>query len=346
MIEYRAASIGPAALQALSEDCEALVMGTTSHGVFIRANSRVIFISFEAYRGPLTITLNGPTDRLRSVTTGSTAIISSGRLILPSADTLISVERGELWRPANAGHPARPPAERLDSLRAIAKEVLARRGDVGFGALLLPVLGLPDAGRAVSLMIGTSRKATSTLSGGSQAFREPQSKGAILQEIRPQVASFDCMARNMPLRSGCFRDVRMLSTILELREALRTDLSCAAEIACGLLGIGQGLTPSGDDVVVGLLLMLNRWQAALWPDGDLDSLNRRVVESAYTRTTLLSANLIECAALGQADERLINVVDCIVTGHPSESECVPHVLGWGASSGIDALVGMALAVTC
>ena len=274
MIEYRAASIGQMAFQVLSENREAFVIGTTSHGVFIRAGDRIIFISFEAYRGPLTLTLNPPTNRLRSVTAGSTAIISSGRLILPSADTIISVERGDMWRPANAGHPARTPAERFESLCYLAREVLACRGDVGFGALLL------------------------------------------------------------------------LSTILELREALRTDLSCAAEIACGLLGIGQGLTPSGDDVVMGLLLMLNRWRAALWPDGDLDSLNRRVVESAYTRTTILSANLIECAALGQADERLINVVDCIVIGHPSESECVPLVLGWGASSGIDALVGMALAVTC
>jgi len=274
MIEYRAASIGQMAFQVLSENREAFVIGTTSHGVFIRAGDRIIFISFEAYRGPLTLTLNPPTDRLRTVHVGASATIASGRLVLPAADTLISAEHADVWCPSDTACPVRTPDERFESRCYLAREVLACRGDVGFGALL------------------------------------------------------------------------MLPTILQLRESLCRGLSYAAEIACGLLGTGRGLTPSGDDVVMGLLLMLNRWQAALWPDGDLDPLNRRVVESAYTRTTTLSANLIECAALGLADERLINVADCILTGSPRESECVPHVLGWGASSGIDALVGMALAVTC
>ena len=86
--------------------------------------------------------------------------------------------------------------------------------------------------------------------------------------------------------------------------------------------------------------MLNRWQRSnAWRD-----LNQRVIEAAYQRTTTISANLIECAADGQADERLMKVVDGIVTGTPSIDECVNCILDWGNSSGIDALAGMAVAV--
>ena len=74
-------------------------------------------------------------------------------------------------------------------------------------------------------------------------------------------------------------------------------------------------------------------------------MNRAVIEAAYRATTTISANLIECAAAGQGDERLITVVDGIATGSASIDECVECVLDWGSSSGIDALVGMAIAVT-
>ena len=114
----------------------------------------------------------------------------------------------------------------------------------------------------------------------------------------------------------------------------------------GLLGVGRGLTPSGDDFIIGLLLALNRWRVGSWPHSGLRRLNQEVTDAAYQRTTRLSANMIECAALGEADERLVAVADCISVGDPPEAECVSRVLGWGASSGTDALIGMAVAVTC
>ncbi len=127
----------------------------------------------------------------------------------------------------------------------------------------------------------------------------------------------------------------------------------AAERAIELLGYGRGLTPSGDDAMVGLLLLLNRFprmnsrtdttnmlKQAQW----LTDFNRQVSQAAYRRTTTLSANLIECAARGEADERLITLADGIATGSASVAQCVECVLGWGSSSGIDALTGMALVV--
>jgi len=48
---------------------------------------------------------------------------------------------------------------------------------------------------------------------------------------------------------------------------------------------------------------------------------------------------------GGSDERLVNVADGLLTGNPGESECISYALEWGDSSGVDALVGMAVALT-
>ena len=110
------------------------------------------------------------------------------------------------------------------------------------------------------------------------------------------------------------------------------------------LGAGSGLTPSGDDFLTGLLLAMNRWEAVLWPADNLGETNHLVVESAYRKTTRLSANLIELATLGQGDERLIDMVDQLMSDAPFEPATVLDLLDWGSSSGMDAFVGMAVAL--
>ena len=133
----------------------------------------------------------------------------------------------------------------------------------------------------------------------------------------------------------------LLERLIMLHSALQAG-NCQATIAglTSLLGQGRGLTPSGDDVVIGLLLMLNRWHT----DRDWTEVNRTVIAAAYQRTTTISANLIDCAADGQGDERLITVADGIAAGLVPIDECVNCVLSWGSSSGVAALAGMAVVV--
>jgi len=111
------------------------------------------------------------------------------------------------------------------------------------------------------------------------------------------------------------------------------------------LGLGAGLTPAGDDFILGFLLCLNRWQGALSPGVDLESLNRQMVRSAYRRTTQLSANLIECATLGLADERLVNGLDWLLSGETTDPDVLGNLLGWGNSSGVSVLAGFATALS-
>lgn len=112
-----------------------------------------------------------------------------------------------------------------------------------------------------------------------------------------------------------------------------------------LIGFGAGLTPSGDDLIAGLLLALNRWRDVLAPRLELASLNQAILQLVNSRTTTLAANLIQCATQGQADERLITALDGIMTGIPDATTCALTLSQWGHSSGIDALCGMALALT-
>ena len=109
-----------------------------------------------------------------------------------------------------------------------------------------------------------------------------------------------------------------------------------------LLGLGSGLTPAGDDLAAGLLLSLVRWGHVLAPGLDGRALGREVIRLAYGKTTTLAANLIECAAQGQANERLVITLDGMVTGQTDPVTCATYLANWGHTSGLDSLLGMAL----
>lgn len=127
---------------------------------------------------------------------------------------------------------------------------------------------------------------------------------------------------------------------------LQADLQAALSALEQLTGLGGGLTPSGDDLIAGLLLAYNRWRDELRPRVDLEGFNSTVVQMAYQKTTLLSANLIDCAAQGQAGCRLLAALDGALSGNASPQACAQALLQWGNSSGCDAFTGMVLAVQC
>lgn len=138
---------------------------------------------------------------------------------------------------------------------------------------------------------------------------------------------------------------RALEHIQGARQALqlsRPDTALAHLLK--LMGLGRGLTPSGDDFIAGMLLVYNRWHTVVAAPVDLSGLNRALSQNAYTKTTTLSANIIESAAQGVGDERLLQALDGIITGHTDENTCVRLLTRYGSSSGVDALAGMAVAL--
>jgi hypothetical protein len=138
---------------------------------------------------------------------------------------------------------------------------------------------------------------------------------------------------------------QLLPAIQNIQIALKQkDSPRLAEALGSLSGLGGGLTPSGDDLTLGVLLASSRWGELLLPGLDRVELAAQVMQRSRQATSNLSASLIACAALGQADPRLIAVLDGLLTGQPGASECAAGLAEWGNSSGLDALLGMSLVI--
>jgi hypothetical protein len=122
----------------------------------------------------------------------------------------------------------------------------------------------------------------------------------------------------------------------------RDDLLTAASSVRSLIGLGAGLTPSGDDLLVGYLAGL--WCAVL-DNSDLAqfvaNLGKAVVRLSR-RTTDISRAYLYHAARGQVSSRLADLAEAICRGENSERllTIAESAMRVGHTSGMDAVTGM------
>ncbi len=137
---------------------------------------------------------------------------------------------------------------------------------------------------------------------------------------------------------------KVLDGLKELRIAIKEQQPAKfVKAAQAIIGRGRGLTPAADDCIAGVLLALNRWQGIV--DGfDLAAVNEALVGLAWAKTTSLSATIIHAAVHGQADERILRVLDGVITGNAAGND-LEDLVQMGHSSGVDSLVGICLALT-
>jgi hypothetical protein len=111
-----------------------------------------------------------------------------------------------------------------------------------------------------------------------------------------------------------------------------------------LVGLGPGLTPSGDDVLAGLLVTLRHLGAATGVERAVRLggwLAAAVTFDARTRTTPLSATLLHCAARGEACPEVIAVLRGLAGRQPLEP-ALRRLHGLGHTSGADLAQGIAI----
>lgn len=123
----------------------------------------------------------------------------------------------------------------------------------------------------------------------------------------------------------------------------RGDLARAVDAAERIVGLGPGLTPSGDDALAGLLLALRLLGGAV-PGGGralwlADWLSAAVTAYADDRTTSLAATLLRCAARGQASVEAGAVLRGIA-GQDPIAPAVGRLLASGHTSGADLAWGL------
>lgn len=291
---YEVEWIGELAYDSISTDQSGSVLGLSSRGIFIKTEDKwLIFLSFESFRGPLTINLSTSLDSILPISRGMNLRITARQIVFPETNLVISVQNPVVWQPQPPPVPPLPESERQERLVSSANYILASEKGIGLGTMLPRLLNFT---------------------------RQP--------DHQPQDSS--------PLQAN----------ILQLQSEMMSSFRLpAAESLIRLLGSGSGLTPSGDDFVCGVLLALNRWNGAIFDRNDLVHLNQQVIDAAYRKTTTLSANLIECATLGLADERLIEALNWLVSGKEKEPTHIDVILGWGGSSGMDVFVGYVVALS-
>jgi hypothetical protein len=110
-----------------------------------------------------------------------------------------------------------------------------------------------------------------------------------------------------------------------------------------LVGLGEGLTPSGDDALVGVLAGLD---AALEVSGAAAALRQRLcaeLERGTSRTTRLAAQMLDAAAAGFYAEPVLGLLQTLALPKPGAKaleRAVAALLAVGHRSGADTLRGI------
>lgn len=223
----------------------------------------------------------------------------------------LDLTTARLWRPRLGGDPAR-----------------SRPNDAGRSTQARPS---PRIGRPLEHDIGGVPGSIGHL----RAIAAPRcpAEGAARHVIgRPDQAATDRIGRALAMRIARLRawlGMALGSTRGSDGEAPPTDL----------IGLGPGLTPTGDDVLAGALIAL----AAIGALDQRDRLAEAVLAEAPERTSALSAAFLRAAADGLPGEA---IDDLLVALFASDHAALPALLDRldriGHSSGWDMLAGLLL----
>jgi hypothetical protein len=124
-----------------------------------------------------------------------------------------------------------------------------------------------------------------------------------------------------------------------LHVALRADDADAARAqALALVGLGPGLTPSGDDFLVGFFAALHVADA---PGARWRTLGEDVVARAAARTNAISFAALRAAAEGRVRSTISTLLSATLSGSPaSTGAALDAVLAIGSTSGADLAGGV------
>ena len=280
-----AVSLGKFAKGLLHQQENAVPAGISSRGLYLRPpEDTILFLSFEKFRGPLTVNINPKHGAIPEIKSDSLVFLSPAKITFPEEGIQINLENAEVWNASvpSGKLPVETSRSRLESTIEQTLRLTERNNSQDLFNSVLP-------GNTIHI---------------------------------PDIPGFD----------------HHLTQFLAALEQNKS--SMGGEELSGLLGLGSGLTPLGDDLILGVILTLNRWGQVLIPGQGLEELNGNLLKNAKGKTTALSASLLSCAIEGAADERLLAVLDSFFSGDESSPRDLDNLLKWGSSSGIGVLAGM------
>ena len=133
-----------------------------------------------------------------------------------------------------------------------------------------------------------------------------------------------------------------MSAIQNILHQFRLETGDSAKMAdtlCRLIGLGIGLTPSGDDFLCGFLAGL---RLSLSESDRFRQILEKKICSHLNRTNEISAAFLHCAVLGQFSAPIHLLINPDIT----VEQIYLAFSGIGHSSGVDTLCGISTALSC
>jgi hypothetical protein len=280
--------------------------------------------------GPLNIVIE-ETGVLERVKPGLLAVFSDTQLVL-GASLVVSLDEAQLWRPeVDWGRLATQPRRLERNLAALCSWL--SQNDISQSA----PAGLPDqaAWRRQATVEKDFPRCTQSAAStcdllslvldekkGPRA-REDGTRSEV-ETASPQNQAFLTMAR---------------AGIKGLMQSLQDgDRSGIRENAALLAGLGPGLTPAGDDYLVGLMAGLRVWPGSCGVSPE--EACPIILEATEGRTTLLSRAFLRSAKEGLFGENWHELLAALARGDAiGVQRAARRILSSGATSGADALAG-------
>lgn len=176
---------------------------------------------------------------------------------------------------------------------------------------------------------------------GPQAARETARLALIQRQVE---AGTDIRVQNLSAdeKPSLLRKRSALGLVRMVHAARERDISAAVDACEMLIGLGMGLTPGGDDVLVGVL-------AGLWATcrDDKDRLQwvkdlGGIVISRSSATNIISRTYLHMAAVGEFSSSLSALAGAVCEGASADLvlQASELVFETGSTSGMDAATGL------
>lgn len=231
--------------------------------------------------------------------------------------------------------------------REVVSIVTPRIGNGPFSLVVEPELFFPehvDAQTPVSVEANQIRLGDLLISTDSATQWNPRPNWERLHASRDSIPnlSIHLPARSLPVRLPTHYSQFPIHLIPSLTSAFTyADIPTAKQTASHLAGLGIGLTPSGDDIIMGAIY-------AAWiihPREIASVLGSEVAETASALTSSLSATWLKSAGRGEAGSLWHQLFERMLTGENIQSK-INNILAVGHTSGADALTGFTGVMTC
>jgi hypothetical protein len=151
---------------------------------------------------------------------------------------------------------------------------------------------------------------------------------------------FDCTERfpASEVSRAALNSIRVLKNWLKKNFEFQMPITPDKEAVAALLGLGPGLTPSGDDFLGGMLIALH-----VCGENSVQKQLYTQVESFLDSTGPVSSAHLKAASLGEGSQSLHQILNMLLEGNETQLELgIDAINQIGHTSGWDALAGVAV----